>query len=104
MMSGEMPQLITEVSLPPFRPGLADALRPILEAHGATLEERISGCHVYFPKGTTMQRRWPVVQTTRYDVRLPDGYVLLYEVGRDGRTNLSFDPRDLPPDVRDRFS
>ena len=104
MTTGEPPQPITEVSLPPLRPGLTDVLRPILEAHGATLEEHVRGCRVRFPEDTTMQRRWPVVQTTRYDIRLPDGYVLLYEVGRDGRTTIWFDPRDLPPDVRDRFS
>ena len=104
MNQGETPQLITEVSLPPFRPGLADALRPLLETHGVTIEEHANGSRVHFPAGTTMQRKWPVVQTTRYDIRLPDGYTLLYEVGRDGRTNLSFDLRDLPPDVRERFT
>ena len=103
MMNGEAPQPITEVSLPRLPAGLADALRPILEAHGASIDEYVNGCRVRFPAGTTMQRQWPVVQTTRYDVRLPDGYLLLYEVGRDGGTSLRFDPRDLPPDVRERF-
>ena len=104
MMPGEMPRPLTEVSLPRLRAGLADALRPILEAHGASIDEYVSGCRVRFPAGTMMQRRWPVVETSRYDVRLPDGYLLLYEIGRDGRTNLSFDARDLPPEVRDHFA
>lgn len=103
MMSGEAPQPLGEVVLPPLRPGLADALRPILEAHGASIQEHISGCVVRFPTGTTKQRNWPVVETSRYDVRLPDGCVMLYTVGRDGRTNLYFDAHDLPPDVRERF-
>ena len=104
VMLGELPHPITEVSLPPFQPGLADALRPVFEAHGATLEERVGGCRVRFPEGTTMQRWWPVVHTNRYDVRLPDGYLLRYDVLWDGKTNLWFDPRDLPPEVRERFA
>jgi hypothetical protein len=87
MKIGETPQPITDVSLPPLRSGLADALRPLLEAHGASIEERTSDCIVRFPEGTTMQRAWPFVETTRYNVRLPDGYVVLYEVGRTGRTS-----------------
>ena len=104
MMTGETPQPTREVSLPLLRPELADALRPLLEAHGASIEERASDCVVRFPEGTTMQRAWPFVETTRYNIRLPDGYVVLYEVGRDGRTNLCFDPRDLPPGVVERFA
>jgi hypothetical protein len=71
-------------------------LRPLLEAHGASIEEQANGCLVRFPEGTTMQRQLPVVQTTRYAIRLPDGYLLLYHVGRDGKTNLWFDPGDRP--------
>jgi hypothetical protein len=104
MMIGETPQPIIDVSLPPLRPGLADALRPLLEAHGARIEERVSDCMVRFPAGTVMQRTWPFVETMRYNMRLPDGYIVLYEVGRDGRTNLCFDPRDLPPEVLERFA
>ena len=99
MTIGETPQPITEVSLPPFRPGLADALRSLLEAHGAMLEEKVNGCRIHFPEGTTMQRQWPVVHTNRYDVRLPDGYLLRYDVLWDGKTNIWFDPRDLVSEV-----
>ena len=104
MMSGETPQPIHEVSLPPLLPGRAEMLRPLLEAHGASMDVQASGCRVRFPEGTTMQRQLPVVQTTRYEIRFPDGYLLLYYVGRDGKTNVYFDPHDLPPSGEEHFS
>ena len=97
------PEPIAQVRLPRLRPGLADALRPVLEAHGATLEEHPDACVVLFPQGTMQHRKFPFVHTQRYTIRFPDGYTLLYEIGRNGGTNLCFDPQDIPADVRARF-
>jgi hypothetical protein len=96
-------QAIALVRISRLRPGLAEALRPLLEAHGATIEEQTDGCVVYFPQGTMQHHLFPFVRTMRSDIRFPDGYSILYEMGREGGTNLCFDPQDIPEDVRVRF-
>ena len=103
MITGEPPEPISEITIPALRPGLVDELRPLLESHGASIEEQGNRCSVRFPEGTTMQRTWPQALTTRYAVRLPDGYELHYTVERNGKTNLCFDPRDLPPGIEERY-
>jgi hypothetical protein len=99
----EVGQPIELVRLPTLRPGIVAVLRPILQAHGASITEEPDGCLVRFPEGTTKHRKFPVVETSRYDIHFPDGYCVLYEIGRDGSTNLCFDAHDIPPEARALF-
>jgi hypothetical protein len=99
-MIGEPAQPLLEVQLPPLRPGVADVLRSVLQAHGGGVEEEALGCVFRFPDGTTKQRLFPQVQTTRYTICFPDGYQLFHTVERNGSCNLWFDQHDLPADVQ----
>jgi len=94
---------ISKIPLSPFRPGLADALRPVLQAHGGNIEETMQGCLLTLPPGSTRQRLVPEVWCCRYDICFPDGYKILYVVNRNGGASIQFDPRDLPQEVINRF-
>jgi hypothetical protein len=41
--------------------------------------------HVYFPKGTVKEERFPMVGVPRQKITCPDGWWLLYEGGDVGR-------------------
>lgn len=97
MNKSEQDAAYQNMPLPPVReiselvtPPLVDELQEALQQHGCMVEEKSGACFIRFPDGTKRVEIWPRMFNERYQITLPDGYVLYQVCSRIKETNLLF--------------
>jgi hypothetical protein len=96
---------ITTIQCARYYEELIEPIRQVFEKHGITLEVRYDSCILTFPKETIRQVLYPIIQTDRYKIMLPDGYVL-YEnssVRPGGFSLVRFAYDEFPDWVQEKY-
>jgi hypothetical protein len=81
-MNGEP---IAMLILPYIDPMQYPHIKKTLEEHGAVIKKHENQFHLYFPKGTIKEDRFPMVGVPRQKITFPDGWWLIHEEGDLGR-------------------
>jgi len=96
---------ITTVQCAKYFEELIEPVRHVLEKHGVRLEVLDDSCMLSFPVGTIRQLLYPITQTDRYEILLPDGYTL-YEttsMRSNGFSNVRFALDEFPAWVQVKY-
>lgn len=90
-------QPLNKIIMPPFVP--EEVVTKHLENHGLTIEPSGEDIVITLPKGTYQEELFPVVESSRYIVTLPDGYQFTHIQTRWGKSTITIPINDLPTKV-----